>query len=114
MNEELFYKVAAMVAVAMDHRQANHEHNRLVVDKVTRDILRAVAEELPEPIDIEGKWELDGEEGVYVDLKDDFRHDGHQLTYLAKFASDQGYNKALRDMQMELFSPTDMARSVNL
>ena len=105
MNQRLFDKIAVTVAVAMQHKSQDERHNGRVVTKVTRDIMEAVREELPELIDIAGKWEIADEDYVHVSLNADQRHDRRQLLYLSKFATDQGYNTAILKMHQDLLVP---------
>lgn len=108
MNVQLYDKIAVTVAIAMAHKGTNDRHNGRVVEKVTRDILEAVREELPPLIDVEEKWEMGPEDsGVHVTLKGDDVHDGRQLTYLSKFATDQGYNSAIVKIHNDLYVPVE-------
>lgn len=112
MNHTLFDKIAVTVAVAMQHKGNDERHNGRVVTKVTRDIMEAVREELPQLVDIEGKWEVGGATGVHVSLKNEEVHDARQLTYLSKFATDQGYNAAILKMHQDLYVPLKKSKKI--
>lgn len=105
MNEHLFDKIAVTVAIAMQHASNNERHNGNVVEKVTRDIMSAVKEELPPLIDLEEKWELKGDEGIHVNLIGRYNQDDRQIKYLSRFSTDQGYNIAIIKMMNALTVP---------
>lgn len=105
MNQHLYDKIAVTVAIAMMHKGPDDRHNGRVVAKITRDIMECVREELPQMVDIEGKWELGEEESIPISLEDNYEHDGEELTRLARFASDQGYNLALGQVHDSLYIP---------
>lgn len=105
MNTRLYDKVAVTVAIAMAHKGKDERHNGKVVEKVTRDILEAVRSELPELIDIESKWELEGDVGVHVEFTNNRKRDKRQLDHLSKFAADQGFNAALTVIHDDLYVP---------
>lgn len=108
MNTHLYDRIAVTIAIAIDQaRDTPPAQKGKVVERATENVLEAVRSELPELIDVEEKWEIQPEEnGVHVTLVGDEVHDGRQLTYLSKFATDQGYNAAIVQLHNDLYVPT--------
>lgn len=77
----------------------------------------AFVEVLPEPVDLAAKYETDPTKGLQIRLGDEADEDqnGTQLTYLARFADDQGYNRYYRELMQILQSlymvPHDVVQS---
>lgn len=105
-------EVGSLVSRAVDsvngYEGEEYKDNRRAWVEMTSDrIMGAVMASLPSPIDIESKYELDTGGGVYVTVHSDQHQqtNNDQLTYLARFADDQGYNRYYQDFVAVLQKP---------
>lgn len=67
------------------------------------DILNLIESVIPEEIDVKSKYETDDDGGiiVVVDENNDTMT-GENLVHLARLASDEGYNQAIKDIKSKL------------
>ena len=75
------------------------EHKKQVV----HDIFNLIESVIPEEIDVKSKYETDDDGGinVVVDENNDTMT-GENLVHLARLASDEGYNQAIKDIKNKL------------
>jgi hypothetical protein len=74
------------------------------VNIATDAILEAFDEFLPAPVEMNLKYELSGDSGVHVVLKNDRTEteNSSQLEYLARFADDKGFNRCVDDIRARM------------
>lgn len=100
-------QIGSQVARAITSSKDSPEDQRYWVALTTDNIIKTILKFMPEPIDIESKYEVGSGEGVYVTVgPEQAEHQNErQLQYLARFADDQGYNRYRHDMGIILSAP---------
>lgn len=86
-----------------DNPQDVHNWLEITTDRIINEFIS----ELPEPIDIDSKYELGKDGGVYVSVvapetEGSEEANGEQLTYLARYSDDRGYNRYRQDLVMKI------------
>lgn len=114
-NFDLRKAVAQYVSRAIDssvnYSGKEYDLNRHNWTQITTDrIIAAMMNALPEPIDVQSKYELGPKGGIYVNIDEDGEHNEQQLDYLANFQADQGWNnyyKEITDYLRDLYTVPD-------
>lgn len=93
-------EVQSMIHRAIDstvnYTGKEYELNKSNWIQITTDrVIAAIMQSLPPPIDIKNKYETDEDNGIYINIQSDNKHDKNenQLDYLSIFQQDQGWNK---------------------
>lgn len=112
MFMDLRQEIRALVAQAIDgttnYSGTNVEQNKSNWGEIVTDrIIGAVFRRLPPPVQLEQKYEMNPEKGLYVRIGDDMsdKANEEQLIYVSNFADDKGYNRYHSDMVDMLMNP---------
>lgn len=116
LRKEVEAYISRAIDSSMNYSGEEGQQNRWNWVQITTDrIVAAVMNSLPEPVDINHKYETDSK-GILIQLSDGNKeHNDTQIEYLGKFAEDQGWNKyffAYTDYLKGLYSlPDTMVQS---
>lgn len=101
LRKEIASWISRAIDSSVNYTGKEYDLNRHNWVQITTDrIIAAFMYSLPQPVDIQAKYET-GPEGIYVTVssEEEENKNGDQLTYLAKFADDQGYNRCIWEIQ---------------
>lgn len=84
-------------------RKTSLEIVEQALKQATTQIINLIESVIPEEIDVKSKYETDDDGGiiVVVDENNDTMT-GENLVHLARLASDEGYNQAIKDIKNKL------------
>ena len=98
----------------MDKMEDYYQNRANWVNMATDNIIDAFVEFIPRPVDLEGKYEVGGKNGVYINIAANKspNHNGEQLAFLARYSDDKGFNRYydLLMFQLKSLYKTDTAK----
>lgn len=102
MRQEISQLVARAQKSVSDDPQDNHNLNQITTDR----IMALFSNNLPEEVDIDAKYELNGNPiSLVLDTVERSEKENlEQVSHIARFANDEGFNRCVRQIKRNLQS----------
>lgn len=105
LRDQIAKDISRAIDSSVNYGGDEYEQNRHNWVQITTDrAIAAFVSSLPEPIDIESKYELTDPRGpaITIHSEEDEEANHEQLVYLARYADDRGYNRYYTEMMAYL------------
>lgn len=110
-RDEIKSYIAQAIDGVVNYSGENKEQNlHNWIEIATDRAIGVIIKQLPNPVDVSAKYELDPEKGLFVTIQAEqtpeaFKRNKEMMFHIAKYADDKGYNRYYQDIMQLLTQP---------